>query len=156
MTKAGFIRNNRGIDGGKDIPEEFLGEIYDRIVTNEIKMESPNTQLWVKTEKKGWLTKRGGRIQTWKRRWFVLADNVLYYFKSPESSAPCGIIPLGGLMVRTWKKKHSFELFTEDKQMIMACKMVNGATVQGHHDSYVIAADNPKVPSSCALLRMNE
>jgi hypothetical protein len=95
MTKAGFVRNNRGINEGGDLPEEFLGAIYDRIVKNEIKMESPNTSLWVKTEKKGWLTKRGGRIQTWKRRWFVLADNVLYYFKTPDSSAPCGIIPLG-------------------------------------------------------------
>jgi len=48
-------------------------------------------------------------------------------------------------MVRTWKKKHSFELYTEDKQQIMACKMVNGASVQGHHDSYVIAAESAQV-----------
>jgi len=94
MTKEGFLRNNRGINEGKDLPAEFLEQLYDRIVENEIKMESPNTSFWVKTEKKGWLTKRGGRIQTWRRRWFVLADNVLYYFKTPESTDPCGFIPL--------------------------------------------------------------
>uniref|UniRef100_A0A2P2LZA0 Uncharacterized protein MANES_03G096700 n=2 Tax=Rhizophora mucronata TaxID=61149 RepID=A0A2P2LZA0_RHIMU len=38
MTKADFIRNNRGIDDGKDLPEGYLGAIYDQIVKNEIKM----------------------------------------------------------------------------------------------------------------------
>lgn len=40
MTKADFIRNNRGIDDGKDLPEEFLGVLYDQIVKNEIKMKA--------------------------------------------------------------------------------------------------------------------
>lgn len=38
MTKADFIRNNRGIDDGKDLPEEYLGILYDQIVKNEIKL----------------------------------------------------------------------------------------------------------------------
>ena len=38
MSKADFIRNNRGIDDGKDLPEEYLGALYDQIVKNEIKM----------------------------------------------------------------------------------------------------------------------
>ncbi|XP_010526535.1 PREDICTED: brefeldin A-inhibited guanine nucleotide-exchange protein 1 isoform X2 [Tarenaya hassleriana] len=40
MTKADFIRNNRGIDDGKDLPVEYLGVLYDHIVKNEIKMSS--------------------------------------------------------------------------------------------------------------------
>ncbi|CAI5972187.1 unnamed protein product [Closterium sp. NIES-64] len=39
MSKADFLKNNRGIDDGKDIPEEFLGGLYDRITRNEIKMK---------------------------------------------------------------------------------------------------------------------
>ncbi|XP_057805875.1 brefeldin A-inhibited guanine nucleotide-exchange protein 1 [Salvia miltiorrhiza] len=39
MTKADFIRNNRGIDDGKDLPEDYLGTLYDQIVKNEIKMK---------------------------------------------------------------------------------------------------------------------
>ncbi|KAL5707271.1 Protein big1 [Ranunculus cassubicifolius] len=39
MSKADFIRNNRGIDDGKDLPEEYLGDIYDQIVKNEIKIK---------------------------------------------------------------------------------------------------------------------
>ncbi|KAL0732244.1 hypothetical protein Bca4012_008453 [Brassica carinata] len=39
MTADGFIRNNRGIDDGKDLPEEYLRALYDRISRNEIKMK---------------------------------------------------------------------------------------------------------------------
>lgn len=39
MSKADFLRNNRGIDDGKDLPEDFTGALYDRIVKNEIKLK---------------------------------------------------------------------------------------------------------------------
>lgn len=39
MTKAEFTRNNRGINDNNDLPEEFLSEIYDDIVSNEIRMK---------------------------------------------------------------------------------------------------------------------
>ncbi|KAJ3571428.1 hypothetical protein NP233_g3767 [Leucocoprinus birnbaumii] len=39
MTKAEFTRNNRGINDGGDLPEEFLSGIFDEIVNNEIKMK---------------------------------------------------------------------------------------------------------------------
>lgn len=39
MSKADFIRNNRGIDDGQDLPEDYLGSLYDRIVKTEIKMK---------------------------------------------------------------------------------------------------------------------
>jgi brefeldin A-inhibited guanine nucleotide-exchange protein len=43
MTKADFIRNNRGIDDGKDLAEEYLGSLYDQIVKNEIKMSDESS-----------------------------------------------------------------------------------------------------------------
>jgi brefeldin A-inhibited guanine nucleotide-exchange protein len=39
MTKADFIKNNRGINDNADLPEEFLSEIFDEIVSNEIRMK---------------------------------------------------------------------------------------------------------------------
>ncbi|CAN0921422.1 Brefeldin A-inhibited guanine nucleotide-exchange protein 2 [Linum grandiflorum] len=39
MSPDDFIRNNRGIDDGKDLPEEYLRSLYERISTNEIKMK---------------------------------------------------------------------------------------------------------------------
>ncbi|KAJ3328889.1 guanine nucleotide exchange protein for ADP-robosylation factor [Blyttiomyces sp. JEL0837] len=36
MTKSDFLKNNRGIDEGKDLPAELLEAIFDEIQTNEI------------------------------------------------------------------------------------------------------------------------
>jgi brefeldin A-inhibited guanine nucleotide-exchange protein len=39
MTKADFIKNNKGINDNADLPEQFLNDIYDDIVNNEIRMQ---------------------------------------------------------------------------------------------------------------------
>jgi Sec7-like guanine-nucleotide exchange factor len=36
MTKQGFVRNNRQINGGADLPLPFLESIYDSIAAHEI------------------------------------------------------------------------------------------------------------------------
>ena len=43
MTKDEFFKNTRGIDDGRDIDPVFLGDIYDRITTHEIKMKDSAT-----------------------------------------------------------------------------------------------------------------
>ncbi|EFJ50436.1 hypothetical protein VOLCADRAFT_80189 [Volvox carteri f. nagariensis] len=39
MSKAAFLKNNRGINDGADLPEDFMSALYDRIVNQEIKMK---------------------------------------------------------------------------------------------------------------------
>uniref|UniRef100_A0A1W7RAW6 Brefeldin A-inhibited guanine nucleotide-exchange protein 1 n=1 Tax=Hadrurus spadix TaxID=141984 RepID=A0A1W7RAW6_9SCOR len=39
MTKEQYIRMNRGINDSKDLPEEYLSQVYDEIAGNEIKMK---------------------------------------------------------------------------------------------------------------------
>ena len=39
MTKEGFLRNNRGICDGQDLPAEFLSSIFDRIKKNPISLK---------------------------------------------------------------------------------------------------------------------
>ncbi|ONK80046.1 uncharacterized protein A4U43_C01F13190 [Asparagus officinalis] len=39
MSPDDFIRNNRGIDDGKDLPEEYMRSLYERISRKEIKMK---------------------------------------------------------------------------------------------------------------------
>lgn len=53
MTKDQFISNNRGIDNGKDLPSEFLGNLYDSIVQNEIEMDFERDDL-MNCDCKGW------------------------------------------------------------------------------------------------------
>ncbi|XP_040381119.1 brefeldin A-inhibited guanine nucleotide-exchange protein 1-like [Oryza brachyantha] len=43
MSKADFMRNNRGIDNGKDLPEAYLSALYDQIVNKEIKMSADSS-----------------------------------------------------------------------------------------------------------------
>lgn len=45
MSADDFIRNNRGIDDGKDLPEEYLRSLFDRISRNEIKMKEDDLAL---------------------------------------------------------------------------------------------------------------
>jgi len=39
MTKTDFLKNNRGINDGEDLPEELLHGIFDDLVSNEIRMK---------------------------------------------------------------------------------------------------------------------
>jgi hypothetical protein len=42
-------------------------------------------------DKDGYLMKQGGNIKTWKKRWCVLKDGSIFYFKTPKvqtSTAP--------------------------------------------------------------------
>lgn len=41
MTKEQYITMNRGINDGKDLPREYLENIYNEIETNEIQMKHP-------------------------------------------------------------------------------------------------------------------
>lgn len=45
MSADDFIRNNRGVDDGKDLPEEYLRSLFERISRNEIKMKEDNLAL---------------------------------------------------------------------------------------------------------------
>ena len=40
MTKEDFIKNNRGINDNADLPDEYLGAIYDEISHNEIVLDT--------------------------------------------------------------------------------------------------------------------
>lgn len=52
MTKDDFIKNNRGISDGKDLPRDFLEKIYDEININEIKLKEEEA-LSAANSKKG-------------------------------------------------------------------------------------------------------
>ncbi|GAB0091817.1 brefeldin A-inhibited guanine nucleotide-exchange protein 1 [Sergentomyia squamirostris] len=44
MTKEQYIKLNRGISDSKDLPEEYLSQIYDEIAGHEIKMKNTVTK----------------------------------------------------------------------------------------------------------------
>jgi len=64
-------------------------------------------------DKDGFLTKQGGSIKTWKRRWFVLKGSTLYYFKTKQDAEETGRIDLGAdstVADEPKKRKHCFSV----------------------------------------------
>lgn len=141
MTKKQFIANNSGINSGDDFPEKFLSDLYDKIVTYEIKMESDEHE-YLHADLKGWLSIQGSGVKTWKKRWFVLADNCLFYFKSTVDKDPYGIIPLENIIIQQYegKKKFLFEMKSINEGPIKASLRKASGFIVANHDSYTFLA----------------
>jgi hypothetical protein len=76
-----------------------------------------------KPDKDGFLTKQGGSIKTWKKRWFVLKDGSIFYFKTPKDLSPKGTIDLeknskiGDTSLT--KKKYAFQVETAQRTFLI-------------------------------------
>ncbi|CAG2212609.1 CYTH [Mytilus edulis] len=145
-----FITMNRGINDGVNLPDELLKSLYESIKNEPFKIPEDDGNDLMHTffnpDKEGWLWKQGGRVKNWKRRWFILNDNCLYYFQFTTDKEPKGIIPLENIQVRevpTEKanKPNCFELYTPVQDIIKACKMdKEGKVVEGKHSVYRMSA----------------
>lgn len=65
MTKEEFIKNNRGINDNKDLPDEYLGAIFDEIANNEIVLDSERenaANLGIVTSAPTGLASRAGQV----------------------------------------------------------------------------------------------
>lgn len=82
-------------------------------------------EFWHSAERSGWLTKQGEYIKTWRRRWFVLKQGKIFWFKSdavtPES-IPRGVVDVNKcLSIKgaedTINKPFAFEISTNNDSM---------------------------------------
>lgn len=144
-----FVSMNRGINDGGDLPRELLMSLYDSIKTEPFKIPEDDGNDLMHTffnpDREGWLWKQGGRYKSWKRRWFILNDNCLYYFEFTTDKEPRGIIPLENIRVREVSternKPHCFELYSAGNEVIKACKTDSeGKVVEGKHTVYRMSA----------------
>jgi hypothetical protein len=77
-------------------------------------------------DKAGFLTKEGGRWKSWKKRWFVLKNDLIYYSKK-QNSAELGIIRLAGVKpeevyISSRKgKANCFEIKTANRTFFLMC-----------------------------------
>lgn len=148
-TVEQFISMNRGINNGGDLPRGLLESLYESIRTEPFKIPQDDGNDLMHTffnpDKEGWLWKQGGRYKSWKRRWFILNDNCLYYFEYTTDKEPRGIIPLENISVREIQdrsKPHCFELYASGgADIIKACKTDSeGKVVEGKHTVYRMSA----------------
>lgn len=93
--------------------------LYESIKTEPFKIPEDDGNDLMHTffnpDREGWLWKQGGRYKSWKRRWFILNDNCLYYFEYTTDKEPRGIIPLENIEVRRF----------------WSCKTANASTSAG-------------------------
>ncbi|KAG7222826.1 hypothetical protein INR49_016036 [Caranx melampygus] len=144
-----FISMNRGINEGETSQRSYSG-----IKSEPFKIPEDDgndlTHTFFNPDREGWLLKLGGRVKTWKRRWFILTDNCLYYFEYTTDKEPRGIIPLENLSIREVeepRKPNCFELYNPNHkgQVIKACKTeADGRVVEGNHVVYRISAPTPE------------
>ncbi|KAL0452744.1 UNVERIFIED_CONTAM: Pleckstrin homology domain-containing protein 1 [Sesamum latifolium] len=69
--------------------------------------EYDGVEFWGIPERAGWLTKQGEYIKTWRRRWFVLKQGKLFWFKEStvtRASIPRGVIPVANMPHRQGRR----------------------------------------------------
>ncbi|OJJ47060.1 hypothetical protein ASPZODRAFT_141825 [Penicilliopsis zonata CBS 506.65] len=65
MRKEDFIKNNRGINDNQDLPDEYLGSIFDEIANNEIVLDTERenaANLGIQTSAPAGLASRAGQV----------------------------------------------------------------------------------------------
>jgi hypothetical protein len=94
MTKEQFINSNRNINAGKDFPNEYLEDLFQRITEEEIKMNIDNLQFPT-AMRKGWILLSNNRKEkAARRRYVILTDSSLMYFAKNGEPTPQGVVSL--------------------------------------------------------------
>jgi len=76
--------------------------------------------------KEGFITKTDPKGRSFKKRWFLLQDNLLYYFESKKKARPLGTILFSNIRdVKLGDEPNSFILLTEDRDFPLTTDMEN-------------------------------
>uniref|UniRef100_A0A673YRL4 Pleckstrin homology domain containing, family H (with MyTH4 domain) member 1 n=1 Tax=Salmo trutta TaxID=8032 RepID=A0A673YRL4_SALTR len=79
-------------------------------------------------EKSGYLLKMGSQIKAWKRRWFILRNGEIFYYKSPSDviRKPQGQMELNSsCRIARGEGAQTFQLITEKKTFFLAADSPN-------------------------------
>ncbi len=103
-----FLENNKGINGGRDLPSSYLENTYERVLHLGYSKDAHwRLPVFVKS---GWLLKQGkDLLKMWKKRYFLVGDRFLYYFKHVGDPEPISSISLTNItIIRDKAKKNTF------------------------------------------------
>eukprot|EP00615_Pteridomonas_danica_P012316 CAMPEP_0114354854 /NCGR_PEP_ID=MMETSP0101-20121206/19787_1 /TAXON_ID=38822 ORGANISM="Pteridomonas danica, Strain PT" /NCGR_SAMPLE_ID=MMETSP0101 /ASSEMBLY_ACC=CAM_ASM_000211 /LENGTH=568 /DNA_ID=CAMNT_0001496521 /DNA_START=60 /DNA_END=1766 /DNA_ORIENTATION=+ len=152
MTLDGFVRNNAGINNGKDIDRAILEDLFNKIKKEQIRMNEGDqwegeVVTFMAPNKSGWLSKanHASSLSKWKKHWFVLTEHVLYYFDSPGDDKPRLIMPMDSVRIgRSVKNDTEIEIVPADGTGFIKCTktLQNGKMELQQYKDFVIKASN--------------
>ena len=148
LTREHFINMNRGINQGEDLPKEMLDKTYNEISQNPFQVPGQHgnvIETFFQPDKTGYLIKEGGKHKSKHKRWFILNDSNLYYFKNETDNELIGSIPLENLQVKdrnigASKGNYIFEIVSDNGIIKAWKKDQEGRPVPGNHTSYKLIA----------------
>lgn len=127
MTLDEFIRNNRGIDNGKDLPVQFLTDLYKGITSKKINLSGNNltsipinniTLLSQKQQAELFKERSKHTLEVARQRTTTeLHENRFHQAKSPLLIGPMFQCVWGGIIAAL---SMSFEM-TEDEELVKLC-----------------------------------
>uniref|UniRef100_A0A0R3X221 Cytohesin-3 n=1 Tax=Hydatigena taeniaeformis TaxID=6205 RepID=A0A0R3X221_HYDTA len=108
-----FIQTMLDFDKETNLSEEMIRSVYHGIKSKPIQLAEECSEPSIM---RGWLWKLGGRVKIWKRRWFVLTEEYLFYYNAPDRTTQRkGIVALENVCIRRVSNDRSrefcFELF---------------------------------------------
>ncbi|KAM7533255.1 hypothetical protein Aperf_G00000123588 [Anoplocephala perfoliata] len=126
-----FIETMLDYDKDTHLSEEMIRSVYQGIKSKPIQLAEECTESSIM---RGWLWKLGGRVKTWKRRWFVLTEEYLFYYNAPDRiTQRKGIVALENVCVRRVTNDRSrefcFELYPRPSPF--STGTINGNGISG-------------------------
>lgn len=126
MTKDQFFRNNKGINDGKDLPREYLENLYDDIKSDQIKMDIDLTDsdgaalaftdsnLWNKMLRKSTLDQvpaaftptMSARLRAMASRNKANAPSIFPSGAHEKDMFVATAVPVLGAMLAVWEVRH--------------------------------------------------
>ena len=147
LTKDQFINMNRGINQGTNLPLEMLEKTFSEISQKPFQVPGQHgnvIETFFQPDKTGYLIKEGGKHKSKHKRWFILNDSNLYYFKNQADNELIGSIPLENLQVKDrsvpGKGNYTFEIVSQNGIIKAWKKDQEGRPVPGNHYNYKLIA----------------
>jgi len=136
-----FLENCRGINDGRDLSVSFLENLYEKLIHTGLGYYNVNFRKILKC---GWLTKQGNDfMQLWKKRWFLLSESVLLYYKKIGDHQPLGKIPLYSILIeRISGRKHTFRITILNDQADRSSHNNNPSETGSKRDHFYLSAEN--------------
>lgn len=91
LGRRRFFAMNRAVD------RRLLATLYENVRREPFRIpaDEPPVGAFSRPDRAGWLTKRAGSLGgRWSRRWFVLSERCLYYFRHPADPEPKCELPV--------------------------------------------------------------